>query len=47
MKFLEDKVVPYTEKMDEQSESYQYFSSILAEYYKTEGKYEQAVKFIL
>ena len=47
MKFLEDKVVPFTVKMDEQTESHQYFSNILAEYYKTEGKYEEAVKFIL
>lgn len=47
MKYLEEKVVPFTEKTDEQAESYKYFSSILAEYYKTEGKYEKAVKFIL
>lgn len=47
MNYLKDKVVPFTEKKDEQAESHQYFSSILAEYYKTEGKYEQAVKFIL
>ncbi|MGB2993367.1 MAG: helix-turn-helix transcriptional regulator [Paenisporosarcina sp.] len=47
MKYLEDKVIPFTERMDEQAESHQYFSSILAEYYKTEGKYEKAVKFIL
>ncbi|MDX1805490.1 MAG: helix-turn-helix transcriptional regulator [Paenisporosarcina sp.] len=47
MKFLEDKVIPFTVKTDEQTEYHQYFSNILAEYYKTEGKYEKAVKFIL
>jgi tetratricopeptide (TPR) repeat protein len=47
MKFLEDKVIPFTMKTDEQKEYHQYFSNILAEYYKTEGKYEEAVKFIL
>jgi tetratricopeptide (TPR) repeat protein len=47
MKFLEDKVIPFTAKTDEQTEYHQYFSNILAEYYKTEGKYEKAVKFIL
>lgn len=47
MRFLEDKVIPFTVKTDEQTEYYQYFSNILAEYYKIEGRYEKAVKFIL
>ena len=40
MKFLEDKVIPFTVKSDEQKEYHQYFSNILADYYKTEGKHE-------
>lgn len=47
MSFLENKVVPYTSKIDELKETYQTFSHILAEYYKREGKYEKAVQFIL
>lgn len=47
MSFLEDKVVPYLVKMDKQTESHHYFSKILVEYFKNEGKYEKAVKFTL
>ncbi|WP_237740600.1 helix-turn-helix transcriptional regulator [Paenisporosarcina sp. TG-14] len=47
MSFLEDKVVPYIVKMDKQKEYHHYFSKMLAEHFKNEGKYEKAVKFIL
>ncbi|MET1014802.1 MAG: helix-turn-helix transcriptional regulator [Paenisporosarcina sp.] len=47
MTFLEEKILPSIEKADEQKEFYRYFSKILAEYYKNEGKYEKAVKYIL
>ena len=47
MSFLEDKVVPFTRKIDEQKEFHHHFSKILTDYYVNEGKYEKAVKFIL
>ena len=45
MSFLEDKVVPYTRKVDEQKEFHHHFSKILTDYYVNEGNYEKAVKY--
>lgn len=47
MSFLEEKVVPFTRKADEQKEFHHHFSKILTDYYVNEGNYEKAVKFIL
>jgi len=47
MRFLENRVVPYTRKADKQRDFHHHFSKILTDFYVNEGKYEKAVKFIL
>lgn len=47
MSFLEEKVVPYTAKMDDLKEAYHTFAHVLSEYYKKEEQYEKAVQYII
>ena len=46
MKFLEEKLIPHTAKL-EYREPYKVFSNILANYYKQEGKFDKAVEYLV
>lgn len=45
MDFLEGKLIPFTANKEELREMRQHFSSLLGDYYRTEGKFEKAVQF--
>lgn len=43
MNYLEQKILPYTNKRSELKESHYYFSQVLADYFKEKGQYDKAV----
>ncbi|XKH50659.1 helix-turn-helix domain-containing protein [Chryseomicrobium palamuruense] len=46
MNFLENKILPYTNKHLELKESHLHFSHLLSEYYKEKGQYDKALELL-
>lgn len=46
MIYLEQKILPYTQKRSELKESHHHYSLLLADYFKEKGQYDKAVQFL-
>lgn len=46
MEYLENKILPYTQKHLELKESHHHFAHLLSEYYKEKGQYDKALELL-